>query len=80
MGEPKLEAIKLITCIVDRGIGKMVIKLCKEEGISSGLLMHGRGTADSEMLAMLGLGENEKDIIMISIGESKSSAILERIT
>lgn len=76
----KHERIKLITCIVDRGIGKRVMKMCKEAGISSAVLMLGRGTADSEMLTMLGLGENEKDVVMLTIAESKSVEVLERIT
>lgn len=76
----KHERIKLITCIVDRGVGKRVMKLCKEVGISSAVLMLGRGTADSEMLTMLGLGENEKDVVMLTIAESKSADVLERIT
>lgn len=76
----KYERIKLITCIVDRGMGKNVMKLCKEIGISSVIMMLGRGTADSEMLTMLGLGENEKDVIMLTIAESKSAEVLERIT
>lgn len=76
----KYERIKLITCIVDRGVGKRVMKLCRDVGISSAVLMLGRGTADSEMLTMLGLGENEKDVIMLTIAESKSADVLERIT
>lgn len=76
----KHERVKLITCIVDRGVGKSVMKMCKEAGISSAVLMLGRGTADSEMLTMLGLGENEKDVVMLTIAESKSEDVLKQIT
>lgn len=74
-----IERIKLITCIADRGRGKIVMKLCKREGISSSMLIHGRGTADSEMLAMLGLGESEKDVVILTIGETKCEKVLNMI-
>ena len=80
MKERTIERIKFITCIVDRGVGKYVIELCKQEGIVSGLLMHGRGTADSETLTLLGLGESEKDIVMLTVAGAKRRRLIDRIT
>ena len=42
--------------------------------------MHGRGTADSETLTLLGLGESEKDIVMLTVAESKSRRLIDLIT
>lgn len=60
-----VEPIKLITCIVNRGDGETVTELCAREGISCSVVLRGRGTADNAMLTMLGLGESEKDIVML---------------
>lgn len=78
---PKMttEPIKLIFCIVDRGKGELITKLCAEERITFNLLLHGRGTADSQMLNLLGLGETEKDIVMLSTANSKQPHIMRRL-
>ena len=62
-----VEPIKLITCIVNRGDGETVTELCAREGISCSVVLRGRGTADNAMLTMLGLGESEKDIVMLTV-------------
>lgn len=80
MNQSVYEPIKLITCIVNRGEGKHVTELCTAEGLHCHLLIHGRGTADNAMLAMLGLGENEKDIIFLTVAASKQVDIMEKIT
>lgn len=73
------EPIKLIFCIVDRGKGELITKLCAEENIKFNLLLHGRGTADSQMLNLLGLGEIEKDIVILSTVNSKQPHIMRRL-
>lgn len=78
---PKMptEPIKLIFCIVDRGKGELITRLCAEEKIAFNLLLRGRGTADSQMLNLLGLGETEKDIVILSTADSKQSHIMRRL-
>lgn len=80
MEKNELLGIKCITCIVDRGVGKSVIELCRQEGIAISLLLHGRGTADNEMLTLLGLGENEKDVVMLTVSNIKSKRVMSLIT
>ena len=63
-----VEPIKLITCIVNRGDGETVTELCAREG-----------TADNAMLTMLGLGESEKDIVMLTVGQSRQAEIMEKL-
>lgn len=74
-----VEPIKLITCIVNRGDGETVTELCAREGISCSVMLRGRGTADNAMLTMLGLGESEKDIVMLTVGQSRQGEIMEKL-
>ena len=74
-----VEPIKLITCIVNRGDGETVTELCAREGISCSVVLRGRGTADNAMLTMLGLGESEKDIVMLTVGQSRQAEIMEKL-
>ena len=74
-----VEPIKLITCIVNRGDGETVTELCAREGISCSVVLRGRGTADNAMLTMLGLGESEKDIVMLTVGQSRQGEIMEKL-
>ena len=74
------DRIEFITCIVARGKGKQVIELAKEEGISYSLIMLGRGTADSETLSLLGLGETEKDIVMLTVSFLQRDLIMNKIS
>ena len=67
-----VEPIKLITCIVNRGDGETVTELCAREGISCSVVLRGRGTADN--------GESEKDIVMLTVGQSRQAEIMEKLT
>ncbi len=74
------QKIKLLVTIVDRGKGGRIISLCKAEGITCNLIILGHGTANSDILGILGLGETEKDIVMSTVLEGKAAAILKKIT
>lgn len=79
MSEQIFEPITMIFCIVNRGSGKIVTELCTKEGLSCHLLMRGRGTADNATLAMLGFGEREKDIILLSVANSRKQELMDKI-
>lgn len=74
------EPLKLVICIVNRGIGEHVVKLCAEEGIDFRIILRGHGTADSETLNLLGIGDKEKDIVLLSVKASNSDEIMKRLT
>ena len=80
MDEQVFEPITLIFCIVNRGVGKEVAELCTREGLSCHLLLRGRGTADNATLAMLGFGEREKDIMLLSVASSRKQELMDKIT
>lgn len=81
MDEPGIarKRIKLLMTIVDRGKGKKVIETCNEACKSFHLSFMGRGTANSEILDYLGLGETEKDIIMSVIREECLADVMQAL-
>ncbi len=74
------EPIKLIGCIVNRGKGESVVKLCAKENVAFHILLLGRGTADSQTLSLLGIGDKEKDIAFLSVAESRIGELMQKLT
>ena len=54
--------LDLVITIVDRGQDKKVLSMYRSMSVTSWMSTYGRGTASSEMLQYLGLGEPEKDV------------------
>lgn len=54
--------LDLVVTIVDRGQDKKVLSMYRSMSVTSWMSTYGRGTATSEMLQYLGLGEPEKDV------------------
>ena len=60
----RLARLKLLVTIVDRPRGEAVARICGGLGVHLHLGMLGRGTASSEVLDFLGLGETDKAVIL----------------
>lgn len=69
--------IKALFTIVDRGTGKKVTELCQSLGITYNLCFMGKGTANSDILNCLGLGETKKDVILSVVLEEKLSDVFD---
>ena len=78
--EKAIEPIKLIVCIIERGKAERITGLCLQERIALHLTLHGYGTADSAVLDYLGLGETEKDVVLMCIRESAADGFLRRLS
>lgn len=64
MQQAKPEPMWMIISIVERGHGRQLIELYSARQMVTHLLCLGHGTASSEMLSLLGLGESEKDVLL----------------
>lgn len=71
-GRVKMERIKILAAITERGNGRELVDWLSKRGIGCQFRCTGHGTAPTEMMDILGLGSSEKDIV-ISLG--KQSAI-----
>ncbi|MES9144007.1 hypothetical protein ABEP44_12820 [Cutibacterium acnes] len=74
------KGIKLIVAIVDRGKSEKITKIYKDNNITFQFICLGKGTANSEILDYLGLGETEKDVVLGTVIEEKVQHILQILT
>ena len=59
-----MEGCKLLCCIVDRKHGERIVSITKEAGATGGTILLGRGTAKSDLMQILGLGDSRKEIVL----------------
>ncbi len=71
--------IKLFVTIVNRGNGEKVTEMFRENEVMFNIIALGKGTAKSDILNYLGLGETEKDIVLSVIQEDKISFIIKNL-
>ena len=67
----RVSAVKLLITIVDRGKGKRAASVFGKFGLHFHMVSFGRGTASSETLDYLGLGETDKSLVMSLSPEEK---------
>lgn len=71
--------IKLLVSIVNRTKGEKVEELLQEIGITYHLICLGHGTANSDILDYLGLGEIDKDIVFSVVECDKINVALNTL-
>ena len=71
----QLAKLKLLVTITDRPKGDAVAKICAGMGVQFHLGLLGRGTASSEVLDVLGLGETDKAVILSLVPEPLIPAV-----
>ncbi|ROR27320.1 hypothetical protein EDD66_10615 [Mobilisporobacter senegalensis] len=71
--------VKLLVSIVNRGKGEKVEELLQSMEITYHLICLGHGTADSDILDYLGLGETDKDIVLSVIENDKIPLALDTL-
>ena len=67
---------KLLTTIVARGKGDKVVAMFNQKEIMFNLIILGEGTADSEILDYLGIGEIDKDVVLSIVAEDKIDEVM----
>ena len=71
-----IKKLKLLVTIVDRSKALFYTDLLEQFEINMQLVIYGKGTADKEMLDLLGLVENDKAIILSVIREDNISEVM----
>lgn len=72
--------IKLLVTIVDHGKGPQVTAIYKQEHLYFHFLCFGLGTASSEILDYLGVGESQKDVVLTLTPQTKIPALLALVS
>lgn len=71
--------LTLLVTIVDRKRGERVAELLRGAGLPAHTLLLGRGTATSEIMDCLGLGEPKKDVLLTVAPAKRLTALLETL-
>ena len=71
--------LKLLITVVDRSKTLFYVDLLEQFEVNVQMVLYGRGTANSEMLSLLGLAESEKSVIISYIREDKVKEALETL-
>lgn len=72
-------SIKLLLTIVDRGKGDAVAQLLQKEGVIIQFIALGTGTANKGLLALLGLKDTAKDIVVSFMRSSVAVKAMRRL-
>ena len=68
---PNIKKLKVLITIVNRSKALFYTDLLEQYEINMQITLYGNGTANSEMLGLLGLVETEKAVIMSIVREDK---------
>ncbi len=72
-------SLKLLLTIVDRGKGDAVAQLLQKEGVIMQFIALGTGTANKGLLALLGLKDTAKDIVVSFIRGGVAAKAMRRL-
>lgn len=70
---------KLIISIVPHNCGEIITDASKKAGAGGGSIIMGKGTAENNILQLLGLGDSSKDITYVVIDESIKDNVIQEI-
>ena len=70
----------LICVIINFGLGSKVLKYAKENGISGGTILLGKGTVKSPILELFELNEIRKEIVVMLAEQSTTNRFLEEFS
>lgn len=73
---PNLKKLKLLVTIVDRSKATFYVDFLEQYQINMQMICYGHGTADSDMLHLLGLANNEKAVILSVVKEEVLEELL----
>ena len=71
--------LKLLVTVIDRSKTLFYVDLLEQFEVNVQMVLLGNGTADSQMLALLGLAESDKSVILSYIREDRVKEILETL-
>lgn len=74
-----IKKLKLLVTVVDRSKALFYVDLLEQFEINMQMVLYGKGTANTEMLNLLGLAESDKAIILSIIREDKVLDIIETL-
>ena len=74
---PAKKELELICTIVNHGLGSKIIKKAKENAVSGGTVLLGKGTIKNRLLELLDLNDARKEIVLMIADKATASQTLE---
>ncbi|MBF0423586.1 MAG: P-II family nitrogen regulator [Magnetococcales bacterium] len=75
-----LTDVKLITCIVQRGMGDTIVKAARDAGAQGATVYFAKGSGVRERLGILGVAvEVEKEVVNIVVSDAQADAVFENV-
>ena len=74
-----VKKLKMLITIIDRSKTLFYVDLLEQFEVNVQMVLYGRGTANSEMLDLLGIAESDKSVIMSYIREDKVKDALDTL-
>lgn len=74
-----IKKLKILVTIVDRSKALFYTDLLEQFEVNMQMVLYGKGTANTEMLNLLGLAESEKAVILSVVREDKIQEITETL-
>lgn len=68
--------IEMVLAICDKGLGEELEKYIQSQGLKAGIVMSGKGTAESMVADLFGFGLDEKDILVVLVPVEKTEKIV----
>ena len=75
-----LRKLKILITVVDRSKTLFYVDLLEQFEVNVQMVLYGKGTADSHMRDLLGIGETDKSVIISYIREDKVKEALETLS
>ncbi|MCR5285176.1 MAG: transcriptional regulator [Treponema sp.] len=70
---------KLIVSIVPHNSGELVTNVARQAGANGGTIFMGRGTAQNNIIQLLGLGDTSKDIVFVLVEDKDLKNVVCKI-
>ena len=74
-----VKKVKMLITVIDRSKTLFYLDLLEQFEVNVQMVLYGRGTADSEMLNLLGIVESDKSIILSYIKEDRVKEALDTL-
>ncbi|MBF0194779.1 MAG: P-II family nitrogen regulator [Magnetococcales bacterium] len=75
-----LTDVRLITCIVQRGLGDTIVHAARDAGAQGATVFFAKGSGVRERLGALGVAvEVEKEVVSIVVGTEQLDAVFDNI-
>ena len=75
-----LTDVRLITCIVQRGLGDTIIQAARDAGAQGATVFYAKGSGVRERLGMLGVAvEVEKEVVNIVVATEQLNVVFDNV-